>query len=52
MTNRNGKNKNNWNANFDWILNENNMVKILEGNYDNQKKKKVNWDKFMEGEKE
>ena len=23
-------------ANFDWLLNENNMVKVLEGNYDNR----------------
>lgn len=24
-------------ANFDWLINENNMVKVLEGNYDNKK---------------
>ena len=33
-----GNNSNNWQANFDWILNGNHMVKILEGNYDNRAK--------------
>lgn len=28
-----GKNDRNWSANFDWMLKESNMVKILEGNY-------------------
>jgi hypothetical protein len=32
----NGDNNNNWTANFDWLLNENNMIKVLEGNYDNK----------------
>ncbi len=32
----NGENKNNWKANFDWILNTNNFVKVLEGNYSNK----------------
>ena len=31
-----GKNDRNWKANFDWLLNENNMLKVLEGNYDNR----------------
>lgn len=30
---RNGK----WNATFDWILEEGNLIKVLEGNYDNKK---------------
>ena len=31
-----------WNgASFDWIMNERNMVKILEGNYDNKKKQEL-----------
>jgi hypothetical protein len=30
----NGRVKN-WNANFDWVMNPNNFVKILEGNYKN-----------------
>lgn len=25
-----------WNANFDWLMNENNFVKVLEGNYNNK----------------
>jgi len=33
-----GKNSNGWQANFDWILNGNNMVKILEGTYENKTK--------------
>lgn len=28
-----GKNDRGWSANFDWMMNENNIVKILEGNY-------------------
>ena len=35
LTNRRGQNRNNWKATFDWILEEKNMVKIMEGNYDN-----------------
>lgn len=34
----NGKNDKNWIAGFDWLLNEKNMVKVLEGNYDNKSK--------------
>lgn len=26
-----------WKANFDWVLNENNRTKVIEGNYDNKK---------------
>jgi len=36
LTGRNGK----WNATFDWIMNTNNIVKILEGNYKNRIEKK------------
>lgn len=32
-----GKSERGWKANLDWIMNETNMTKILEGNYDNQK---------------
>ena len=31
-----GKNDNNWSANFDWLINPSNMIKTLEGNYDNK----------------
>lgn len=30
--------KNQWKADFDWLLNETNMVKVLEGNYENRGK--------------
>ena len=34
LSGRNGK----WTScNFDWLINENNMIKVLEGNYDNRK---------------
>lgn len=32
-----GKNTRNWSANFDWILKDANMAKILDGNYDDSK---------------
>ena len=34
----NGDNSNGWKASFDWILNTNNFLKILEGNYNKEKK--------------
>jgi hypothetical protein len=33
LTGKNGD----WNANFDWIMKDSNMAKILDGNYDNKK---------------
>jgi len=35
----NGSNDRNWIANFDWLLKEANLVKVLEGNYDNKTSK-------------
>lgn len=32
-----GDNKNNWKANFDWLINQQNMAKVLEGRYDDRK---------------
>lgn len=32
-----GNNKNNWKANFDWLINQQNMAKVLEGRYDDRK---------------
>ena len=29
--------KDSWRTGIDWLLNENNMIKVLEGNYDNKK---------------
>ena len=34
-----GNNNKNWKCNFDWIMNPNNFVKILEGNYTKEEKK-------------
>ena len=34
-----GKNSKWTGCNFDWLINENNMVKVLEGNYENKKSK-------------
>lgn len=34
-----GSNGNNWSANFDWMLKDANMAKILDGNYDDRDRK-------------
>lgn len=34
-----GKNERNWSANFDWMIKDANMAKILDGNYDNRQAK-------------
>ena len=34
-----GENRNSWHATFDWLLKEENAVKVIEGNYDNKTKK-------------
>ena len=31
-----GNNNRNWNANFDWLMKDSNIVKVLEGNYDDK----------------
>ena len=31
-----GKNGNNWSANFDWLIKDANMAKVLDGNYDDK----------------
>lgn len=31
-----GGNNNNWSANFDWLIKDANMAKVLDGNYDNR----------------
>jgi len=44
----NGKNDKKWKANFDWIMKPLNFVKIMEGNYNNNKQhdlSKIDWDK-------
>lgn len=37
-----GNNDNKWSASFDWLLNPSNMIKVLEGNYDNKEVKNAN----------
>ena len=39
-----GKNKSNWSATFDWMLNDSNFTKILEGNYDDRRTERINTD--------
>ena len=34
--------KTDWQANFDWLINKNNAVKVLEGAYDNKAAPKAN----------
>ncbi|MBR5172239.1 MAG: hypothetical protein IKW14_02440, partial [Phascolarctobacterium sp.] len=36
LTNRSDKG---WKSNFDWLMNQSNMAKVLEGNYDNSGKR-------------
>ena len=36
-----GANDRNWQANFDWLIKDANMAKVLDGNYDNKKKQPV-----------
>lgn len=36
-----GDNSRNWSANFDWIMNDNNLAKILDGNYANKRPSKI-----------
>lgn len=37
-----GKNDRNWSANFDWLIKDSNMAKVLDGNYDNRQVKSTN----------
>jgi len=36
-----GKNKRNWSATFDWLINDANMAKVLEGNYASLNQRKI-----------
>ncbi len=44
LTNRDG---NGWMCSFDWIINKNNFVKVLEGNYDNKNNGKDSNSRFV-----
>ena len=35
-----GKNNRNWSADFDWLIRDSNMAKVLEGKYDNKKEER------------
>ena len=37
-----GQNNRNWRATFDWLLKDNNLVKVLDGNYDNKRGQPAN----------
>ena len=37
-----GANERNWSANFDWMIKDSNMAKILDGNYDDREKRQTN----------
>lgn len=37
-----GANNRNWSANFDWLIKDNNMAKVLDGNYDERGNNHVN----------
>lgn len=41
-----GGNNNNWSANFDWLIKDANMAKVLDGNYDNRKERGTNNGQF------
>lgn len=45
-----GSNNRNWSANFDWILNDSNFAKVLDGNYDD--KPKITQNSFQSGNPE
>ena len=40
-----GQNDRGWRADFDWLMNESNMVKVLEGVYSTNKGKPNSWNK-------
>lgn len=43
-----GKNDRNWKANFDWLIAEKNMIKVLEGTYENKPDKKEKEDSIYD----
>jgi hypothetical protein len=46
----NGENTNRWSADFDWVFNQSNFIKIIEGNYDNEKRGHQNGRKLSTAE--
>ena len=45
-----GANNRNWSANFDWMLKDTNMAKILDGNYTNKKSQAKNLPEWYENQ--
>lgn len=45
-----GKNERNWKATFEWLINPDNISKVLNGNYDNVKNTKPGFDTMMNRE--
>lgn len=45
-----GKNDRGWRADFDWLINKNNLLKVIEGRYDQRKKLKEGDDGYYEND--
>jgi hypothetical protein len=45
-----GKNDRGWKADFDWLINKNNLLKVIEGRYDQRKKLKEGDDGYYEND--
>lgn len=45
-----GKNKRNWSATFDWVIQDSNFAKILEGNYNDSKAEQVSTKRRMDSD--
>jgi DNA-binding Lrp family transcriptional regulator len=45
-----GKNDRGWKADFDWLINKNNLLKVIEGRYDKKKKLKEGDDGYYEND--
>jgi len=47
-----GNNKRNWKPDFDWLMDETNMAKVLEGRYDDNKEWNPAWEEADGGKQE
>lgn len=46
-----GKNDRGWKADFDWLINKNNLLKVIEGRYDQRKKLKEGDDGYYDNDR-
>jgi hypothetical protein len=46
-----GKNDRGWRADFDWLINKNNLLKVIEGRYDQRKKLKEGDDGYYDNDR-